>query len=248
MKETNPADGSFVNQPTCAPGLFETDESLGYQYADIVVLGAKLTLVWRPLPSQLNETSADASTKQETVVGHDTEPAQLYCFLHTQSAQGAVDALANKDTRWVGGLADVPYIRGRDISGNVSAQGGPDNFNYRTNKQGNAAVLQYKYSTSTVHQCDPLDEPQFHTRTDQTNGFANPSELDHLTFGIRRNLSGDTARCAPSGYIELRLEQIIMLKKPMSTRTQYLAQQAAPVGGGGAAPGGAAPGRDHMEL
>jgi len=89
-----------------------------------------------------------------------------------------------------------------------------------------------------VHQCDPLDVPAFHTRVDQVNGFANPAELDHLTFGVRRNLSGNTARCAPSGYIELRLEQIIMLKKPMSTRSTLDSSQAPPVVVAGAHPGG----------
>lgn len=232
MKATGP-DGSFINQPTCAPGLFETNESLGYQYGDITVLGSKLTLVWRPLAGQLNDLSEATVAKGEGVKGHDTEASQLYCFLHTQSAQSSVDALAGKDSTWVDGLANLPYIRGRDISGFTTSAVNP----VLQSKLGNAAVLQYKYSPRAVHMCDPLDEPRFSTLTDQTNGFKNPIENDHLTFGVRRNLSGVTGVCAPSGYIELRLEQIIMLRKPMSTRTILNTDQPA-AHGGGADPGG----------
>lgn len=233
MIARNP-DGSLEYQPTVAPGLFTNEDDVGYQYAEIGVLGAKLTLKFVPLPSQLDARDADSAGKQAAVIGHDTEPSELYCFLHTQSAQAAIDSLCNKNSRWQD-LKDLPYMRARSISGNVSSQMG----NYTTNKQGNAAVLQYKYGTSTVHQTDVLDEQQFWTHTDMTNGFKNPAELDHLTFGIRRHLTGPPrARCAPSGFIELRLEQIIMLRKPMSTRTIALAQQPGAQAAGGAAPGG----------
>lgn len=247
MIATDP-DGNFTNQPTSAPGLFENDDSPGYQYSEIGVLGSKLTLKFVPLPSQTDirdQAHIDAKT---AVASHDTEPAELYCFLHTQSAQPALDTLCSKDSKWLGTgingeppLANLPYIRSRVISGNVSSQGAGLANNYSTNKQGNAAVLSYKYGASTVHQCDVMDEDKFWTRTDQSNGFANPAELDHLTFGIRRHLSGPPrGRCAPSGFVELRLEQIIMLRKPVSTRTQHMAQQAHAQAMGGPDPGGRA--------
>lgn len=238
MTARDPTSGNLLYQPTVAPGLFTNEDDVGYQYAEIAVLGSKLTLKFVPLPSQVDNRSAERAATQSAVVGHDTEPGELYCFLHTQSAQGAIDALCNKTSRWQD-LKDLPYMRARSISSNVSSQGGPgDQYNYTTNKQGNAAVLQYKYGASTVHQTDVLDQDDFWTHTDATNGFKNPAELDHLTFGIRRHLTGPSrARCAPSGFIELRLEQIIMLRKPMSTRTIALAQQPGNLGAGGAAPG-----------
>lgn len=238
--------GNFINQPSAAPGLFENDDSLGYQYSEIGVLGAKLTMKFVPLPSQTDIRDDGAISDQTAVEGHNTEPAEFYAFLHTQSSQGAIDSLISRKSQWCSTgpngevpLANLPYIRSRVVSGNVSSQAKPDAYNYTTNKQGNAAVLQYKYGASTVHQCDVMDEDKFWTRTDQASGFANPAELDHISCGLVRHLSGPPrGRCAPSGYVQARLEQIICLRKPISTRTIHLAQQPPAQAAGGAAPGG----------
>jgi len=243
--------------PTVAPGLFEEDSSAGFQYGEICVMGTKVTAHWIPLVSDL-DTQTGAEANDGTVDAMQTEESRLFAFMHTTGQgrtasipvagndYGTPNAFVDHESTWENDLALLPYIKCRTITGNTSqAKVGPQGVAAVT-KLGNGAVLEYRTSPGAIHGTTVRDEKQLWSQNtaaianspDPTvSKFQHPLQRDYLTIGITKSLSNGPKRCPPSGKLELRIEQIIKCRQPMSTRTRLMAQQA-PAAGGAANPGG----------
>lgn len=244
--------------PTVAPGLFEQDGDVGFQYGEIGVLGCKVTAHWIPLVSDLDtQTAGDAN--DGTVDAMQTEESRLFAFMHT-TGQGKIGPIpqegadygspnhfVNHTSTWENDIALLPYVKARTITGATSqAKVGPQGVAAVT-KLGNGAVLEYKTSPGAIHGTTVRDEKQLWSQNTAsiassanptTAKFQHPLTKDFLTIGITKSLSNGPKRCPPSGKLELRIEQLIQCRMPMSTRTVNLAQQDVPMPAAGAAPGG----------
>jgi len=242
--------------PTCAPGLFEEDSSVGFQYAEIGVLGTKVTMHWVPLVSDLDTVTNDAPG-EGTIDGMQTEESRLFAFMHTQG-QGSIGPIpqtqpanwgtpnnfVQKDSKWENDISLLSYVKARTITG---LTGRTAHGKASVNKLGNGAVLEYKMSPGAIHGTTVRDEKQLWSRnttgiptsSDPTVAkFQHPVQRDFLTIGITKSLSAGQKRCPPSGKLEIRIEQLLHCRQPISTRTQLMAQQAPAAGAAGPNPGG----------
>lgn len=245
--------------PTVAPGLFEEDGSAGFQYGEIAVMGCKVTAHWVPLVSDL-DTQTAGDPDDGTVDAMQTEESRLFAFMHTTGQGrtaarpqtnpadwGTPNAFVDHQSTWENDLALLPYVKCRTITGNTSqAKVGPQGVAAVT-KLGNGAVLEYKTAPGTIHGTTIRDEKQLWSQNTAAIAsspqptvakFQHPLQRDYLTIGITKSLSNGQRRCPPSGKLELRIEQIIKCRQPMSTRTVLDAQQAPAAGAAGPNPGG----------
>jgi len=246
--------GMLAARPLVAPGLFEEDSSPGYQYAEIAVVGTKITAHWVPLVSDLDNMDNDPAVAG-SVDGMQTEEARLFMFPQTQQVgnpyplanpvDNSPNQLIGPDSSWEQDIALLPYVKSRTITGLTSRTA---HGKAAVNKLGNGAVLEYKVNPAQIHGTTVSDEKLLWSRNTLglPNGgdnpdapkFQHPVERNFLTIGICKSLKNGQSRCPPSGKLEIRIEQILKMREPMSTRTIGGAQNAPPVVAAGANPGG----------
>jgi len=257
-----PSDGATLAQmrarprpatyPTVAPGLFEEDSSPGYQYAEIAVVGTKVTAHWVPLVSDLDNQALDQPANAAN--GYETEESRLFMFPQTQQSgqpyfpppgDNTANALIDADSAWANELETIPYIKSRTISG-FTAQNkftGQGVGNATANKLGNGAVLTYAVSPAAIHGVRNIsDEKALWSRNTLPllgtvdKRFQHPAERNYLTIGICKSLKNIDKRCPPSGKLTLRIEQTLLMREPMATRTIEVRAEGAGAGQPAAGP------------
>lgn len=237
MRSTDPA--VQVLRPLVAPGLFEEESSPGYQYAEIAVMGTKVTAHWIPLVSDL-DNQGEEPAPTNLIDGMQTEESRLFMFPQTQSVgqpypaavppDNTANALLNADSSWEQDIALLPYVKSRTITGFTSQQKLTTPGSAGATKLGNGAVLTYKVNPAQIHGTTIHDERTLWSQNmaalpnaGGTNvalpKFQHPTQRNYLTIGICKSLKNGVLRCPPSGKLEIRIEQIIKMREPMSTRT-----------------------------
>lgn len=221
--------------PTVAPGLFEEDSSPGYQYAEIAVVGTKVTAHWIPLVSDLDNQALDQPANAAN--GYETEESRLFMFPQTQQpgepyypGTSTANALIGPDSAWANELETIPYVKSRTITGFTAANKytGQGIGNATATKLGNGAVLTYAVNPAALHGVRNIsDEKSLWSRNtlslpdsgSTAAKFQHPVEKNYLTIGICKSLKNTNRRCPPSGKLTLRIEQTLLMREPMSTRT-----------------------------
>jgi len=242
--------------PCIAPGLFEDESSPGYQYSEIAVVGSKVTAHWIPLVSDIDNQRLDGDDPiANQANGMETEESRLFMFPQTQQpgepyyigSGSSPNALIGPDSAWANELETIPYVKSRTITGFTTATKFTGPGAATATKLGNGAVLTYAVSPAALHGVRNIsDEKSLWSRNtlpipgSTTNPaaakFQHPIERDYLTVGICKSLKNTNKRCPPSGKLTLRIEQTLLMREPMSTRTIQVRAD-----GGGAGQPGAGP-------
>lgn len=188
------ADGTTVQSGTSFPGMFDTVSSIGYGYANILIVGAKYTFTATPIFRANQQSGA---------------PTALFSLVQSQSTH-----ITQNTT--IDDIYGMPYSQVRLVQG-----GGTNSGDLSGNAKSASIVL--KYSPKRFNKVQSLlDNHQFRATVDSNFYGTKPSDMDRVSFGLVNVMSHpNTANPCVSCMIQVKCEITALFSEPLNNNNTY---------------------------